>query len=80
MDLNRTTQKVQEAMQAAQALALRYGHQEVDGEHAIAALLDQGDGLTPRLLERLGVSVSTLKARIEQELDKRPRVSGGGPV
>src|ERR1035437_6713787 len=78
MDLNKTTQKVQEAMQAAQALALRYGHQEVDGEHLLAALLDQSDGLAPRLLERLGVAVPALKARIEQELDKRPRVSGGG--
>ncbi|MFA5042933.1 MAG: ATP-dependent chaperone ClpB [Kiritimatiellia bacterium] len=78
MDLNRTTQKVQEAMQAAQALALRYGHQEVDGEHLLASLLDQADGLAPRLLERLGVAVPALKARIEQELDKRPRVSGGG--
>ncbi|MCX6993764.1 MAG: ATP-dependent chaperone ClpB [Kiritimatiellaeota bacterium] len=78
MDLNQTTQKVQEAVQAAQALALRYGHQEVDGEHLLAALLDQADGLAPRLLERLGVAVPALKARIEQELDKRPRVSGGG--
>jgi len=49
MDLNQTTQKVQEAVQAAQALALRYGHHEVDGEHLLAALLDQSDGLTPRL-------------------------------
>ena len=78
MDLNKTTQKVQEAVQAAQDLALRYGHQEVDGEHLMVALLDQPDGLAPRLLERLGVVVQTLKARIEQELDKRPRVSGGG--
>ena len=78
MDLNQTTQKVQEAMQAAQALALRYGHQEVDGEHLLAALLEQADGLAPRLLERLGVAVPSLKTRIEQELDKRPRVSGGG--
>ena len=65
MDLNQTTQKVQEAMQAAQSLALRYGHQEVDGEHLLAALLDQADGLAPRLLERLGVAVPALKARIE---------------
>jgi len=78
MDLNKTTQKVQEAMQAAQAMALRYGHQEVDGEHLLAALLDQSDGLTPRLLERLGVAVPTLKIRLEQELQRRPRVSGSG--
>ncbi|MBU4199221.1 MAG: ATP-dependent chaperone ClpB [Verrucomicrobia bacterium] len=78
MDLNQTTQKFQEAMAAAQTRALRYGHQEVDGEHILAALLEQTDGLAPRLLERMGVSVPELKTRLEQELERRHRVSGGG--
>ncbi len=76
MDANRTTQKVQEALQAAQAMALRRGHQEVDGEHLLLAMVEQTGGLTGRLLERMGVSAPTLKARLEQELDRRPRVSG----
>ena len=50
MDLNRLTQKSQEALHDAQTKALRFGHTEVDGEHLLLALLDQPDGLVPRLL------------------------------
>ena len=51
MDLSKTTQKVQEALQQAQVKALRYGHQEVDAEHVLFALLDQEGGLVPRLID-----------------------------
>ena len=44
MDLNRLTQKSQEALHDAQTKALRFGHTEVDGEHLLLALLDQGEG------------------------------------
>ena len=47
MDLNRLTQKSQEALHDAQTKALRFGHTEVDGEHLLLALLDQPDGLVP---------------------------------
>ena len=77
MDLSKLTQKAQEALQAGQTTAVRYGHQEVDGEHVLLALVSQEDGLVPRLLERLGASVPTARARLEGELDKIPRVSGG---
>jgi len=77
MDLNQATQKVQEAMQSAQSLAVRHGHQELDGEHLLAALLEQPDGLAPRIFEIMGVPVPELKARIERELEKKPHVSGG---
>lgn len=80
MDLNKTTQKLQEALAAAQAKAVRYEHQEVDGEHLLSALLEQADGLMPRLCERMGVALPDIKARLEQELERRPRVSGGTEV
>lgn len=64
-------------MQAAQALAVQHGHQELDGEHLLAALLEQSDGLAPRLFEIMGVPVPDLKARIEREIERKPRVSGG---
>ena len=51
VDPNRLTQKSQEALHDAQTKALRFGHTEVDGEHLLLALLDQPDGLVPRLLE-----------------------------
>jgi ATP-dependent Clp protease ATP-binding subunit ClpB len=78
MDLNRLTQKSQEAAQSAQAKALRYGHVEVDGEHLLLALLEQADGLIPRLLARMEVSVTSLTSALEQELARQPRASGPG--
>ncbi|HRC84931.1 MAG TPA: Clp protease N-terminal domain-containing protein, partial [Thermoanaerobaculia bacterium] len=78
MDLNKLTQKSQEALSAAQTRALRFGHQEVDGEHLLAALLEQADGLAPRLFARMDVPVATLQAQLEKQLASRPRVSGGG--
>jgi ATP-dependent Clp protease ATP-binding subunit ClpB len=78
MDLNRLTQKSQEAVQAAQTKALRYGHVEVDGEHLLLALLEQADGLVPRLLTRMDIPVQPLCQAIEQELGRRPKTSGPG--
>jgi ATP-dependent Clp protease ATP-binding subunit ClpB len=77
-DTSKLTQKAQEALQAAQTVALRLGHQEVDGEHLLLALLEQEQGLASRLLDRMGIPVATLKARIEEELDRRAKVSGPG--
>lgn len=78
MDMNTCTQKSQEALQSAQSGAMRYGHVEVDGEHLLLALLEQTDGLIPRLLTRMEIPVSSLTNALEQELTHRPRVSGPG--
>ncbi len=72
------TQKSQEALQAAQTKAVRYGHQQVDGEHLLLALLEQPEGLVPRLFERMDVPVESFSRAVEQELESRPRVTGGG--
>ncbi len=77
MDLNRLTQKSQEALSGAQSLAISYGHQEVDGEHLLLALLQQEGGLIPRLLARMDVPVQNLQDAVEKDLAKRPRISGG---
>ncbi|MDA3902646.1 MAG: ATP-dependent chaperone ClpB [Desulfuromusa sp.] len=78
IDLNRTTQKVQEALQEAQAHALRFGHAEIDGEHLLLALCEQQDGLAPRLLKKLNVSLADILAGLNQDLQSRPRVTGPG--
>ncbi|MDG4751598.1 ATP-dependent chaperone ClpB [Micromonospora sp. WMMD718] len=78
MDPNRLTQKSQEALHDAQTKALRFGHVEVDGEHLLLALLDQPDGLTPRLLSQAGADPDQLRNSVEGELGRRPRVSGPG--
>lgn len=78
MDLNKFTVKCQEALQAAQTKAINFNHQEVDGEHLLLVLLEQSDGLIPRLLKRMDVSADDVRARLEQELDKKARISGPG--
>ena len=78
MDMNRLTQKSQEALGDAQTSASRYGHAEVDGEHLLLALLAQPDGLIPRIFARLESDVEGLKTQVERELGRRPRQTGGG--
>jgi ATP-dependent Clp protease ATP-binding subunit ClpB len=78
MDPNRLTQKSQEAIHDAQTKALRYGHTEMDVEHLLLALLEQSDGLVPRLLERAGADITALRAAVEDVLERKPRVSGSG--
>src|SRR5918998_5608164 len=78
MDMNRLTQKSQEAVQQAQSVALRYGHTEVDGEHLLLALLEAPEGLVPRLLRQFNANVDALRAAVEADLQRRPKVTGPG--
>jgi len=78
VELNRLTQKSQEALHDAQTKAVRFGHTEVDGEHLLQALLDQPEGLAPRLLQQAGADPDGLRAQVEAELGRRPRTSGPG--
>ena len=81
MDINRFTEKLQEAIRSAQTKAVRYGHQQIDVEHLLAALLEQDGGLAASILGKSGVQTEPLLRRIEAELDRMPKVSGstGGP-
>ncbi len=76
MDMNRLTQKSQEALHDAQTKALRFGHSEVDGEHLLLALVEQPDGLVRRLTTQAGVDTDRLAEALEGELSRRPRVTG----
>ncbi|MFP5022161.1 ATP-dependent chaperone ClpB [Pseudonocardia phyllosphaerae] len=78
MDPNRLTQKSQEALHDGQTKALRYGHTEVDAEHLLLALLEQPDGLVPRLMTAAGADPARLTRDLETELNRRPKVSGPG--
>jgi ATP-dependent Clp protease ATP-binding subunit ClpB len=78
MDMNKYTQKSQEALAAAQSHAVSLGHQQVDCEHLLFALLNQTDGLIPRLLQRIELDVSELSVATENLLAKKPSVSGPG--
>src|SRR5262245_19720264 len=78
MDINRFTEKAREALQAAQSLAVRMSHQQIDVEHLLMALLDQEGGLTPAILKKAGVAPEALTIRLQRELEKLPRVTGAG--
>lgn len=78
MDLHRFTEKSQEALQSAQALAARRNHQGVDVEHLLAALLEEHEGLAAALLAAAGIAPSAVRERVEQELNRIPHVSGPG--
>src|SRR4051812_43685153 len=78
MDMNRFTEKSQEALAAAQRLAARFNHQQMDVEHLLLALLDQERGLTSSLLAKAEVSAEALKLEVQRELERLPRVSGSG--
>ena len=78
MDMNRLTQKSQEALHDAQTKALRLGHTEVDGEHLLLALLDQPEGLVPRLIIAAGADPDAVRDDVEADLSRRPKVSGPG--
>jgi len=74
--LDKLTLKAQEAIAQSQEIALAEGHQELMPEHLLLALLEQKGGITSPLLEKIGVK--DIRSRVEEELKKLPRVSGGG--
>ena len=78
MDMNRLTQRSQEALQEAQSIAIQLGQTEVDTEHLARALISDDNGLAPRLLGFAGVDTDALRGDLDAELRRRPSVSGPG--
>jgi len=78
MDFNKLTQSNQQALQQAQSSAIDRGHQAVDTEHVLFAMLQQPEGLIPRLFEKLGRPADVVTTELNRALQKRPSVSGPG--
>jgi ATP-dependent Clp protease ATP-binding subunit ClpB len=78
MDLNKYTQKSQEAILSAQQIAQDFNHQSIEPIHLLLALLRQEDGVAPAIVTRVAGSVLALRQELEQELERRPRVYGAG--
>ena len=78
MDLDRFTQKSQEAIHDAETKAIQYGNPEIGVEHLLAALLEQEGGLVPRLLESMDIDPSNFLREEERILENMPRMSGPG--
>ena len=76
MRLDRFTLKAQEAVQAAQNLALEKNHQEITPEHLLQVLLEQHEGIVIPILQRLGADASTIRAELDSEIEKIPEVYG----
>jgi ATP-dependent Clp protease ATP-binding subunit ClpB len=76
MDLNRFTEKAQQAIAEAHKLAARWQQQQVDVEHLLLALLDQEKGLAPAILRKAGLSPEAVTIQLQREVERQPRVSG----
>ncbi len=78
MDVNRLTEKLQEALGRAQNAALSAHHQAVDVEHLLAALLEDDQGLAASILRLAGVDRAAVRRRLEEEIKRFVQVTGGG--
>jgi ATP-dependent Clp protease ATP-binding subunit ClpB len=76
MNLEKFTEKAQQAVVMAQQNAIRMDHQQVDAEHLALALVEQEDGLIPRILLSLGISPEEIGERLRNELERQPKVFG----
>src|SRR5438876_139644 len=74
MRIDRYTQRMQEALQAAQDLASQNNHPEITNEHFLSVLLDQSDGIARPLLEKIGANVDQLRERLRTELARRGKI------
>jgi len=83
MDLNQLTERSQEALASAQALAARLSHQQVDAEHLLVSLIEQENGIAVNVLLKCGVKLETIHRRLMSEIERLPKVqigSGAGPA
>ncbi|MBI5604070.1 MAG: ATP-dependent chaperone ClpB [Deltaproteobacteria bacterium] len=78
MRFDKFTIKVQEAVQSAQSMAEGMGHQQIETEHLMTALLNQPDNIISPLLQKLGVGPNQVRNILKSQLDKIPRVEGAG--
>ena len=78
MNLNQFTEKAQEALQTAQAVAARHHHQQLEPEHVLAALLEDAEGLVPRLVQHAGCNPQNIVDAIANALAAKPSVTGPG--
>lgn len=76
MDYNKLTQKLQEAVASSQSIASTMGHQEIDTAHLVKALLEQPEGLLPRLLQKMNISLSEVVRLNNELLRRKPTISG----
>ena len=77
MNIQKFTQKSMEAVEGCHKLAYEYGHQEIEQEHLLYSLLTIEDSLIYKLIEKMEINAPHFQNRVEQALQKRPKVQGG---
>ena len=78
MNMNQFTQKSLAAIQGAQDIAQEHGNQQIEQAHLLQALVCDSEGLVPQLLTAMGMTLPSFQAAVQAEVDKLPKVSGGG--
>ena len=76
MNIQKFTQKSVEAINNCEKLAYDYGNQEIEQEHLLVALLQQEEGLIPKLIEKMEIDVQHFTQNAISKLDARVKVSG----
>ena len=74
---NNFTQKSMEAISEAHNFAIRYKHSDMKVEHLLLALIGQMNGLIPNLLKKMGIDTVDLMKKLEEKLDRMPKIEGG---
>jgi ATP-dependent Clp protease ATP-binding subunit ClpB len=77
MDINKYTEKAQEAIHAAQRLAEQMSHAQIEPEHVLTALVEQRDGIVPELLRKMGVDPAAVASGSRELLARIPQAYGG---
>jgi len=80
MQMNRLTYKAQETVAEAQKLTERYNHQQLDTVHLLLSMIKQKDGITPQILGRLEIDLTSIEKDLFRELERLTRVSGPGSM
>src|SRR5215217_3388246 len=80
MNINKYTEKAQEAVLAAQQLADREGHAEILPDHLLVTLIEQREGIVPSIIQKIGADPSAVAAAVRGELGRLPRAHGGSQV
>jgi len=77
MNINKFTQNSLQAVQACEKVAYEYGNQQIEQEHLLYALITQDDSLILKLLEKMNIQKEAFVNRVEEALQRRPKVQGG---
>ena len=78
MNIEKMTLRVQQSLNEASLIAVKYNHQQVELIHLFTALVEQEEGLIPNIFTKMGVNIKTLNSELKSVLNNMPKVLGEG--